>query len=45
MEMRGYPKKVGSNARSHDEAVARRLWQVSEDMTQVHFEFGASVTA
>ncbi|MBZ0294851.1 MAG: SDR family NAD(P)-dependent oxidoreductase [Anaerolineae bacterium] len=37
MEMRGYPKKVNSNARSHDEAVARRLWQVSEDLTQVTF--------
>ncbi len=42
MEMRGYPKKVGSNARSRDEAVARRLWQVSEDLTQVHFEFGVT---
>lgn len=34
-EMRGYPKKVKSNARSHDEAVARRLWDISESLTQV----------
>ena len=30
LELRGYPKKVGSNARSRDETVARRLWAVSE---------------
>src|SRR5579859_1701344 len=34
-EMRGYPEKVNSNARSHDEAVAQRLWKVSEELTQV----------
>ena len=34
-QMRGYPEKVGSNARSHDEAVAQRLWKVSEEMTGV----------
>lgn len=37
-EIRGYPKKVRSNARSHDEAVARRLWAVSEDLTQVTYQ-------
>jgi hypothetical protein len=38
MEMRGYPKKVGSNARSRDEAAAKRLWTVSEDMTHVNYQ-------
>lgn len=38
MEMRGYPTKVGSNQRSHDEAVAKRLWQVSEDLTHVQYQ-------
>jgi NAD(P)-dependent dehydrogenase (short-subunit alcohol dehydrogenase family) len=37
MEMRGYPRKVRSNARSYDEAVARRLWKVSEDLTHVSY--------
>ena len=32
---RGYPTVVKSNARSHDEAVAQRLWQVSEQLTGV----------
>ena len=31
MEFRGCPKKVGSSRRSRDEAVARRLWTVSEN--------------
>lgn len=38
LEIRGYPKKVGSNARSHDEEVARRLWTVSEDLTQITYQ-------
>jgi NAD(P)-dependent dehydrogenase (short-subunit alcohol dehydrogenase family) len=37
MEMVGYPKKVGSSARSHDEAVAAQLWAVSEEMTGVTY--------
>lgn len=41
--MRGYPKKLDSSARSHDEAVARRLWMVSEDLTQVKFSFESTI--
>ncbi|MCB0154333.1 MAG: SDR family NAD(P)-dependent oxidoreductase [Anaerolineae bacterium] len=37
MAMRGYPVKVQSNDRSHDEAVAARLWQASEELTGVTF--------
>ena len=36
--MRGYPKIVTSNAKSHDEAVAARLWAVSEELTGVTFD-------
>jgi NAD(P)-dependent dehydrogenase (short-subunit alcohol dehydrogenase family) len=36
-EMRGSPRAVQSNARSHDEALQRRLWEVSEELTGVTF--------
>lgn len=36
-EMKGYPKKVASNELSHDEAIAKRLWDVSEELTGVKF--------
>ena len=38
-QMRGYPRKVGSSRRSHDEAVARRLWTVCEELTHVTYTF------
>ena len=38
MEMNGPPKKVKSNKRSHDRNVAERLWNVSEELTGVHFQ-------
>jgi NAD(P)-dependent dehydrogenase (short-subunit alcohol dehydrogenase family) len=34
---RGYPRKVRSNRRSHDEADMRRLWEASEQLTGVTF--------
>jgi len=37
---KGFPKKVKSNARSHDQAVAARLWAVSEELTGVGYTFG-----
>ena len=37
MEQRGYPVVVGSNQASHNEADARQLWQVSEELTGVSF--------
>jgi NAD(P)-dependent dehydrogenase (short-subunit alcohol dehydrogenase family) len=36
-EMRGYPTKVSSSDRSHDAAVAARLWAVSEELTGVRY--------
>lgn len=38
MEMRGNPKVVSSNRRSHDAAVQRRLWTVSQELTGVTFD-------
>jgi len=37
--MRGYPAKVMSSNKSHDEALAKRLWRVSEELTDVIYEF------
>ncbi|ORB31396.1 SDR family NAD(P)-dependent oxidoreductase [Mycolicibacterium parafortuitum] len=36
-EMVGHPVLVDSNAKSHDVAVAQRLWTVSEDLTGVKY--------
>ncbi len=39
LEQGGYPKKVRSNGRSHDRAVAARLWAVSEALTGVDYRW------
>ncbi|MDB4988239.1 MAG: short-chain dehydrogenase/reductase [Myxococcaceae bacterium] len=39
-ELRGYPKKVRSSARSHDADDMQRLWELSERLTGVHFGLG-----
>lgn len=39
MEMRGYPVKVEANELSKDENIAKKLWEVSESLTGVKFEF------
>lgn len=36
-EWRGYPRKVKSGKRSHDEETAAKLWAVSEEMTGAEF--------
>ena len=36
-EARGYPSLVKSSAQSHDKAIQRRLWTVSEELTGVTF--------
>ena len=38
-EQRGYPKIVKSSRRSYDEATARSLWTLSENLTGVTFGF------
>jgi NAD(P)-dependent dehydrogenase (short-subunit alcohol dehydrogenase family) len=40
-ELRGYPTRVRSSARSYDAAVAARLWAVSEELTGVRFAWPA----
>jgi NAD(P)-dependent dehydrogenase (short-subunit alcohol dehydrogenase family) len=45
MEMRGYPKRVESNDKSHDEEVAARLWQVSEELTGVVYPLAEKMSA
>ena len=36
-EGRGHPKLVSASKAAHDEAVARRLWEVSEELTGVRY--------
>ena len=45
MEQRGAPKLVGRTDAAQDGAVARRLWDVSEELTGVRFPLGAAVAA
>jgi NAD(P)-dependent dehydrogenase (short-subunit alcohol dehydrogenase family) len=43
LEQHGHPKPVSPSGAARDEQVARRLWEVSEEMTGVRFELaGAS---
>ena len=42
MNMRGSPERQKSSARSYDEDLATRLWDVSEDLTGVTFEVDGS---
>ena len=37
-EQRGYPTRVPPSAQARDEADARRLWEISERLTGVHFD-------
>ncbi len=39
LERAGHPKLVGTTSAAKDEAVARRLWEVSEELTGVTFDF------
>jgi NAD(P)-dependent dehydrogenase (short-subunit alcohol dehydrogenase family) len=40
-EQRGYPKVVGAAGKAYDQQAWRRLWQVSETLTGVNYEFDA----
>lgn len=40
MEIKGYPKKVESNKLSHDKNITKKLWQVSEYLTNTKFSIG-----
>ena len=45
MEQRGAPKLVGRSRAAQDGGVARRLWDVSEQLTGVRFPLGADIGA
>jgi NAD(P)-dependent dehydrogenase (short-subunit alcohol dehydrogenase family) len=45
MEQRGPAKLVGRSGAAKDAAVARRLWEVSEELTGVRFPLGAGAAA
>jgi len=42
LELGGYPIRVRSSDRSHDAALAARLWTVSEELTCVRYRWGRS---
>jgi NAD(P)-dependent dehydrogenase (short-subunit alcohol dehydrogenase family) len=45
MEQRGPAKLVGRSSAAQDMDVARRLWEVSEELTEVRFPLGAAVSS
>jgi NAD(P)-dependent dehydrogenase (short-subunit alcohol dehydrogenase family) len=42
LEQRGHPKPVAPNSAARDRDVARRLWEVSEEMTGVRFDLAGA---
>jgi NAD(P)-dependent dehydrogenase (short-subunit alcohol dehydrogenase family) len=45
MEQRGYPRVVTAAGKAYDEAAWRRLWEISEELTGVRYEFAPAGTA
>jgi NAD(P)-dependent dehydrogenase (short-subunit alcohol dehydrogenase family) len=45
MEMRGHPQKVDSSDAAKDEALAKKLWAVSEEMTGITYDWPTQVSA
>jgi NAD(P)-dependent dehydrogenase (short-subunit alcohol dehydrogenase family) len=45
MEQRGAPKRVGRSGAAKDAAVARRLWDVSEELTGASFPLATAMAA
>ena len=43
-EQRGHPKVVSAAGKAYDEEAWRRLWEVSEELTGVHYEFTEAVS-
>jgi NAD(P)-dependent dehydrogenase (short-subunit alcohol dehydrogenase family) len=41
-EQRGYPKVVTAAGKAYNESAWRRLWEVSEELTGVHYEFAGA---
>ena len=45
MEQRGYPKVVTAASKAYNQLEWRRLWDVSEELTGVHYDFTARAAA
>jgi NAD(P)-dependent dehydrogenase (short-subunit alcohol dehydrogenase family) len=45
LQGRGYPHIVTAAHRAYDQAIWRRLWEVSEELTGVHYDFPAAAAA
>lgn len=45
MEQRGYPKVVTAAGKAYDQEASRRLWEVSEQLTGVYYDFTARAAA
>jgi hypothetical protein len=43
LEQRGYPHIVTAARKAYDEDAWRRLWEISEELTGVRYQFGAAV--
>jgi NAD(P)-dependent dehydrogenase (short-subunit alcohol dehydrogenase family) len=43
MEMRGYPQKAETSAAAKDLNLANQLWQVSEELTQVKYNWNGKI--
>jgi NAD(P)-dependent dehydrogenase (short-subunit alcohol dehydrogenase family) len=41
-EQRGHPKVVTAAGKAYDEQAWRRLWEISEELTGVHYEFAGA---
>jgi hypothetical protein len=44
-EQRGYPRVVSAAGKAYDQDAWRRLWQISEELTRVRYEFSASAAS
>ena len=44
-ELRGHPQVVTADRRAYDERIWRRLWEVSEDLTGVRYQFSPASQA
>jgi NAD(P)-dependent dehydrogenase (short-subunit alcohol dehydrogenase family) len=44
-EQRGHPKVVSAASKAYDEQTQRRLWEVSEELTSVHYDFAPAARA
>ena len=44
-EQRGHPRIVAAASKAYDEGAWRRLWEVSEQLTGIHYDFPGEARA